>query len=167
MCIAAVARPLGHENLPGSPAPKDLGRRANDQGMRVDLRRRRAGLDQVGLQEHGLASGPRRAQPQLSQALGDCDLEVNPIVGRLGDEDVGSMTPFVPVSGQAATHSRGNGGTQAGQQTSALHDGILSGRADAIPFKRSRSLGMLSILGSSNSRPGSAAARSSRPRPAA
>ena len=37
--IAAMARSLGDDDFPRTPAPKDLGRRAHDGGMSVDLRR--------------------------------------------------------------------------------------------------------------------------------
>ena len=95
--VAAVARPLGHEDVPGTPAPEDRGRRANDVRMRVDLRRGPARLDQVGLQEHCLAFGKAMVEPELEKPGYDRCFEVRLVIVRLGDEDAGPMSPLVPV----------------------------------------------------------------------
>ena len=63
--VAAVPRPLGHQDTRRTPAPKDLGRRTNDVRVRVDLGASRLGSTRFGFSSTVLPlahAGPARAR---------------------------------------------------------------------------------------------------------
>ena len=67
------------------------------------------------------------AEPELQEPGCDRRFEVRLVIGCLGDEDARPMSPLVPVSGQAAAQSRGDRGSESGQETPSLHEEILFG----------------------------------------
>ncbi len=119
--VAAVTRALGHDHPACAPAPEDLGRRAHDGRMGVDLRRIGARLDQVRLEQDRLAPDRRGSDAQLTEPRAEDRLQVGAIRRRPGDQDRGAQETLGPVAHQVRRQADRRGSGHPRQERPALH----------------------------------------------
>jgi len=105
--VAAMTRPLAHDDLPRAGPEKRRCRTRNEQGIRVD---HGAGvvLDEIGLQQHAAAP---HVWPENLKAARDDIPEVDAIVGRRKQPDDGTgwqAELLDPIGRPAARASEGD-----------------------------------------------------------
>ena len=117
---------LGDDDFARAPAAKDLGGRAHDQRMSVDLGRVAIRLDEVGLQEDRPSFCPRGAEAQLDRrpapmidsrsAWYDAALAMK--TWARSDRSFQSRT-------RAAAHAEGRQPPHPGQEIASIHAACL------------------------------------------
>ena len=106
--IPAVPLPLGDEDFAGPERTEHLGCRTHKGGVRVDMGRCPAWLDQVRLEQNRLSRDPSWQDAEFRESSRTFVSRSVSYESAVGDEDRGTPAPFRRVEGKLGRHSPGS-----------------------------------------------------------